>query len=726
MVDPVGWMMSRWSWFHPSDYRLEQFADGDLHGRRRTRVARHLEGCFTCRARVREIRALAEAIRRMPAPHPDPTLWDRIQSTLDSGPAVILPGEVAVPLDRSDIRGGLRALVATVVVIGVVVGAMVSMAPRLEADRSDLRLTPSEPRPGDGVHVTYRPDPFFRGEPRLIARVQLEGPDRASVAYPVHLEYVESQNHYEGTFRLPQWAAYGLIAVEDSTGDHVDANGGRLWDFVVHAPSGEPRFEGLQRQMDRHLTTRLHIAREAAHAMTSHYPDRAESWSRLHFAERLLGGPESVEELAQRHRTHLLELERLFGEQAPSEDDLVYMTLYARAVGGSAEQERWKRRLFAEASGSALAIQLRLEALRETLDERQLLEEHDRLWAERGPSLELARSATALAARLGRGEEAWEWGLRQIRSEGDAWLSVVRTLSTLPPIPAEAIDLVEEEISELDRPGGRERRPVGISVSEHRREVSARRVEALAAFALMLITSGRTAEGMDRLFEAADLAWRPDLYRMAADELMARGDTASAAPYIARLSVDPLADPPSPRVFERIGRAYMGEFAWEEELRRARVRMQEQVMASAVSRRLPSALPVQEMGGSRSSLTPFLENRVSVVALWYCFCDQFAPQMSEHVGMVDALSEMGIQVLNLVTGVMPQQGTVDVPHGRMGPSYFDTAGDASRAFGYSRTPSYFVVDATGALRFRYGSADDAVRQAYVLEEIRSTMVAEER
>ena len=59
---------------HPSEYRLNQFADGELSRRLRIRTAAHLEGCSRCRNTIVAIRRLGREARVLPPSAHPPTL----------------------------------------------------------------------------------------------------------------------------------------------------------------------------------------------------------------------------------------------------------------------------------------------------------------------------------------------------------------------------------------------------------------------------------------------------------------------------------------------------------------------------------------------------------------------------------------------------------------------------------------------------------------------------
>lgn len=76
---------------HPRFGRLRSFKDGDLEGRARRRVARHLAGCARCQDRLRSIDELRTRVRDATRVQPPPELWKRIEDSRRQGREVILP-----------------------------------------------------------------------------------------------------------------------------------------------------------------------------------------------------------------------------------------------------------------------------------------------------------------------------------------------------------------------------------------------------------------------------------------------------------------------------------------------------------------------------------------------------------------------------------------------------------------------------------------------------------
>src|SRR5687768_10693816 len=89
-----------------NDARLDAFVDGELPAPEQEAAATHVAGCARCAARVRERRAIAEALRASTS-RPCAALVDRVESRLRLGP-------------RRSSRMLVAAIAAGIAVLGIV------------------------------------------------------------------------------------------------------------------------------------------------------------------------------------------------------------------------------------------------------------------------------------------------------------------------------------------------------------------------------------------------------------------------------------------------------------------------------------------------------------------------------------------------------------------------------------------------------------------------------
>lgn len=125
---------------HPDDERLSAHLDGEAGGE-----DAHLEGCAQCRARLSELRSVADRVAELPSP-PSPT--DRERGVAAALGAAAVTSRATVPLPRSRRWampvGMAAAVVAVALVAGLVVATVGRDAP--SSDRAALESTPP-PRP---------------------------------------------------------------------------------------------------------------------------------------------------------------------------------------------------------------------------------------------------------------------------------------------------------------------------------------------------------------------------------------------------------------------------------------------------------------------------------------------------------------------------------------------------------------------------------------------------
>ncbi|MCH6547998.1 MAG: zf-HC2 domain-containing protein, partial [Gemmatimonadetes bacterium] len=142
---------------HPSESRLNRFADGELSRRLRIRTAAHLEGCSRCRNTIVAIRRLSREARVMPQPSAPAGLKDRILERLANGERVILP--VADP--PMPVRTGRRVAAAFAATAAAAMLFTIVRAPDLASEASDLNWFPEQPQMGAQLDFEYRATTMF-------------------------------------------------------------------------------------------------------------------------------------------------------------------------------------------------------------------------------------------------------------------------------------------------------------------------------------------------------------------------------------------------------------------------------------------------------------------------------------------------------------------------------------------------------------------------------------
>lgn len=710
---------------HPRFATLARFAAGEPGDDARPRLAAHLQGCARCRGTVASLRRASADARQAPVPAPGEDALERILARRAAGERVILPA--AEPAAPRPGRRVLPALAASLVLL-VAAAALFLRAPELRADGSELRLLPAQPRAGATVTVEYRAAAKLGGEERLVLRARYRTADEGRQNFQLpHVSVAELKRAgdrvYRGSFRLPDSVVYAAFAVEDARGAKVDANG-EAWELLVHAADGRPAADALAQRRSDASERNERLAAEATRELARLYPESPWSLLQLFWLERGEANRAGADSLRRAHLPRMRALHgRLAGAHAPSAEQMVALLRYAGALGDTAIERGWRERLFREHPASAGAVQERVFAL---VDAHRgapprLLAEFETLWRETGAaSPQLAFSAYQAALATADPAPTLRWAERLERSSPPARLLVVHTLTRLPGTREEGMRRLRAELRRLAemRP---EERMLTQTVDDQR---AANRLTAghfLGNLGQALIASGRTAAGLDTLDRAVEGRWDAALFRTIADTRLATGDTAGAAPLLARIAADPSAPPAfadSARL--RLGRRFRAS-AWQAGVDSARDAMRAHVLRQAVNRGLRGRVALADAAGRPSRPETGTE---TVVAFWSRHCPPSIEQLGRFQSVSARLRSRGVRVVAV---------TSEEPSGELRrwladkeltfPVFHDVDGDASRAFENGATPRYFVLDAAGRIRSDSHGPEDAERAAAVLREQRRERAA---
>lgn len=114
--------------FHPRFERLARFATRDGAADDLGRTAAHISTCTRCRERVGWVRDARTVLRAADGPTAPAGAWERIQSRIEAGDVVLLPGADA---PRSDVRrrGRRSRRIAVAASLVLAAGAAAAVAP---------------------------------------------------------------------------------------------------------------------------------------------------------------------------------------------------------------------------------------------------------------------------------------------------------------------------------------------------------------------------------------------------------------------------------------------------------------------------------------------------------------------------------------------------------------------------------------------------------------------
>jgi len=694
---------------HPTFRRISFYADGDLDSSAMGSVGAHLAGCARCRATLGRVRRLEEEVRALPTSPLPPDLRDRVLARLAAGESVILP--VADPPVRgvSRARWPMAVTAAAVILLAVVSVPFFVPGAGLEANRSELVFTPAAPRLGDVVHVAYRPGSLFAGEARLRLRARYLRQDgvpapgqgrQATVA-----ELVRGRNGvFEGTIRLPDPVVYAAFAVEDGDGGRVDSNDRRLWELLVHGPDGRPRFEALAQRLFDHQSSNWELSLENARHATELYPGRIDAWFMLYLDERASFTGPAADSATARARRRLAGFDRGFRARRDLdvESELGVITRFAAEVEDTALHRYWRARLLHRAPNSIWGVQERFFDAVSRPEPRGMLAAFDSIWRDVG----LGRGAliympVALDVAVATGDTGAirRWADRASRyepGEADGWLGAM--LTQVPALREEGMERLRSRLRALERVDDAVR-PLERSVPEER---LARREEAqrvLADLGAALLANGRRGAALDTLGRATRTGWDADLFRRVADLRLQVGDTAGAVAPLSLAAADPLLGAALADSARRLLGARFDEAAWRGRLEGARHEMRERVMVHATRRPLPARVRLRDGEGRTVSLREVAAGRPTFVAFWYRYCPPSAAQVPQLQQVVAMLRARGFAVVTVAEPLTPEFRRYLRDEGLTLPVYEDPWNDLEEAVRNWGTPSYYVLDAAGNLRF---------------------------
>jgi peroxiredoxin len=712
---------------HPRFTSLARFSAGELDDPARARLAAHLAGCARCRETVASLRRADAAAREAPVPAPPADALERVLARRAAGERVILPA--AEPQAPPRGRRVLPAAAASLVLLLAAAGLFLR-APELQADDSELRFLPAEPRAGATVTVEYRATAKLGGEDRLVLRARLRtaGEERQNFQVP-HRAVAElrkvGERVFRGSFRLPDSVVYAVFAVEDARGARVDANG-EAWDLLVHAADGRPAMEALEQRRYDASERNDRLAAGATRELARLYPENPWSLAQLFWLEQGEATRAGADSVRRAHLPRMRELHRrLAGTPAPSAEQIVGLLRFAGSLGDTAVERHWRARLLREHPASAAAVQERVFALAGAHrgDRARLLAEYEKLWEEvgtAGPQLAFSAYQAALAA--GDPEAALRWGERVERHAPRIRLLVVHTLTGLPGTREEGMRRLRRELRRLAEARPEERM---LTQTVHD-QAAADRLAAghfLGNLGQALIASGRTAAGLDTLDRAVEGRWDAALFRTIASTRLATGDTAGATPLLARIA----ADPSAPAAFADSARLRLGRWfrpaAWPARVDSAQEEMRAHVLGETVDRRLRGRVGLADAGGSPHRLDANAGTE-TFVAFWSRHCPPSLEQLDRLQAVSARLRARGVRVV-AVTADQPSAETRLwlAEKGFTFPVYHDVDGDAARAFENRGTPRYFVLDAAGRIRSDAYAPESAERAAAVLQELRRERAA---
>ena len=309
-----------------------------------------------------------------------------------------------------------------------------------------------------------------------------------------------------------------------------------------------------------------------------------------------------------------------------------------------------------------------------------------------------------------------QWADRRAAAEPHWTEYVYEELTRVPALRRAAIERLRAFVARLEVPDDA-RRALGTTAAEARADDASRVRRVLATIGTALLASGETARAHDALVRATSEGWDPLLYRRTVPALLAAGDTTRAVALAARLAIDAdtsafIADSTIARA-----RALVDSARWRALVAESRVRLRQHLLATAIDVKLPSPVAVVDAANRRATLAELTHGRIAVVAFASRRCGPGCLPLEQLWSLRQKLGARGMTLVAIVDE--PPSPSFDAlltgsaPHV---PIHFDGSGAARRAFNSWALPEYFVLDASGAVRFRRSAIDLVLAQAEALRD----------
>jgi thiol-disulfide isomerase/thioredoxin len=707
---------------HPRFATLSAFADGALAPARRPRVAAHVAGCARCRRTISGIRSMTAAAASLPDAALPVDGLERVLARRAAGERALLPVQDAAPV-RPPARAALRTAAGVLLLLAAAAGLMQLSAPRLEAVSSEMQLAPAAPREGQAVRLAYTPGAGFAGARELVVRAHLRHPGegtylQTSTVVVLDTLRPDGDGVFRGEIRIPPGAVYAALTVETVDGAEVDTNQRRYWEVLVHDSAGRPLSEALE-QRARSLTGRdWEGAFAAARERARLYPGDPESWLSLDFFEHALRGTEGADSLRAIHRARFAVLDSVLRHRpGVNAADMGAMYYYAGSVDDTVALQRWDARLQAEHPRDRVALQNRMIRLRDEQpgDPAAFVRVLDALWDEVGGAEVLALPGIFAAREWGDPEAIRRWAGRYLQFHPRDVASVAEnSLSDHPSLRPDALRILRAELARLRSPDDRQR--FGITRAEFRQARDRQAARVLAALGRHLLADGQTRAALDTLAMATEApsVWDAEVFLLAGRARLQAGDTAGAATLLARVAVDP-GTPAGRRDSVSSLAGSIGEAAWNARLETARREMRDRVLARAVQRPVPARARLVSSAGETVAMADAMGGTGAVVVFWSRHC-------GPAVGAVDAINQLaaslragGVRVIAVTVEAPSADFSAEVRRLGLGvPVYHDTRREAAHGFRAVGTPTFFVVDAGGSIRYEETTPADIPRQLAVL------------
>ncbi len=609
------------------------------------------------------------------------------------------------------------------------------------ASESRLRFSPEGPTPNSHMLATYMPIKALAGEQELVLRGHFR--TERDGLYNGGLRNIELANltpnangAFSGSFTLEDSVVYAAFVVEDKAGQHIDANGRQLFELLVHGDDGQPLYHALMQRAYDFAGRNWIAAYESNRLAMEFYPDSLGGWGLLRFHEDLALGAAGSDSLLAWHQDIFAGIHEEYANRTPLPPaTVVAIQHYAEHVEDSVALAFWTERARNEGRGTRDWAQIvGIETLRKFFkdgDADAALAAYEGYWpfAEGTGSQMLSWALRFLAADDLPATDRW---VERMLAGGSSEFSAARVLASFPERQERALRLARLGLERTTRTGLERAdlavhpgRALGRTVSEYARTRARQWADRLVTYSELLSAVGEEEEALEALEEAATTAVDPAIFQRLGDVMLSRGDIAGAAHYYAIVAADP---------FTRVSHAdslaaLVGQDSkspeWNTFIEAAEAAMLPRILADTV-RWSPRPSSIADKHGNHVLLTELIAGRKTVLIFWARSCGYSVEEIPQVVRLRELLGSSDVQVLSITADDRsgPDMEAFIAARGVDYPVYYDLGAEATNALGVSAIPAYFVLDASGNVRFAYSQVSDIPRQLAALAQFREGLPPE--
>ncbi|MCY4574178.1 MAG: TlpA disulfide reductase family protein [Gemmatimonadetes bacterium] len=600
------------------------------------------------------------------------------------------------------------------------IGIALALVPMLSCSReTGLRFSPESPRAGSDITVNYVASATLADESELLLR----GTSRTAGGEVELLTIPNMTRGSGGTFTtrftLPESAVYAAFVVEDAAGQRIDANGGRLFDLLVHSANGTPLYRGLVGRADEFEDRNLLTSLEALRRAQELYPDSLDGWGRLRSLERRALGSSRGDSLFAWHQENFAGID----ERHRDREDLALAAAeaifdYAGEVGDAAARDYWDARVDETIGSFSWSQSVTLPILRQWMADRNseaALDAWEAYWpeAQRGQIRTFSLQIALWSKNL---EASDRWIQRNLGPIGyNDFMMAEMIFEWFPERCERAVEIARAAFEQANAI-----RPLGRTADEHARSLEVGRAPLWMDYAMLLSRCASPEEALAVVEEATARSARPDLYEALGGLKLDAGDIEGAARAYAVVASDP--GTPGNRadsLVELVGHT-PESLEWGALLVAARAQVLALVLSQAEDW-TPAASHVTDASGEGHALADLTAGKPTVLVFWARWCGPCIEKIPDVVRLQETLVPLGAQVLSIAwrDPPGPEMDAFIEEHGIDYPVYHDLEDSVTDAFGVTAIQTNFVLDADGRVRFERPELDDIPRQVEALVRLPS-------